>query len=73
MLKGKIIESGIIVQKIVISILLFFIYYLVFGLTAVIAFLFNRKMLTGTNDSRDTSWIEADGYDADKLTSKMQS
>jgi len=73
MLKSRIQKLGIIIQKVIISILLFFVYYLVFGLTVAIAFLFNRKMLNGKNYSKDTSWFEADGYEADMLNSKMQS
>ena len=73
MLKRTIKKSGIIIQKIIISVLLFVIYYLVFGLTAITVFLFNRKMLTGKNGPQDTFWLEAAGYDVDTLNSKMQS
>lgn len=73
MLKEKIQKLGVIIQRIIISILLFFIYYLAFGLTVIIAFLFNRKMLIGENDLRDTSWFEANGYEADMFNSKRQS
>jgi hypothetical protein len=73
MRKEKIKRVGVIIQRIIINIALFFIYYFVFGLTVIAAFLFNRKMLMGENNLKDTSWREVDGYEADARNSKMQS
>lgn len=72
-LKRTIQKLGIIIQKVIISILLFIVYYLVFGLTVVIAFLFNRRMLTGRDYLQYTTWLDANGYDEDMLSSKKQS
>ena len=72
-LKKIIQKLGMIIQKIIINVLLFIIYYLVFGLTEIVAFLFNRKILNGGNTLQNTSWLEATGYEADMLNSKSQS
>ena len=73
MLKKIIRKLGIAIQRIIISILLFVIYYLVFGLTVVIALLFNRKILNWQNSAVNSSWHEANGYDPDIANSRMQS
>lgn len=53
--------------------LLFIVYYLVFGLTVVIAFLFKRRIVVGRDYLKGTTWLNAAGYDEDMLQSKMQS
>ena len=73
MLKRTIQKLLIIIQRIMISVLLFIIYYLVFGLTVLIAFLFNRKVLIEKDNLQHTSWREATGYEADMFNSRMQS
>jgi hypothetical protein len=62
-----------LVQKVLISVLLCVVYYVVFGLTVVIAFLFNRGLLRGKKHVHDSTWIDAAGYGKDLLDSKMQS
>ncbi len=63
----------IIIQRIIMNVSLFVIYYLVFGLTVVIAFLFNPKIMKGQNYAQDSAWLDAAGYGKDMRDSKMQS
>lgn len=73
MLKKIIHKLIIIIQKVIISVLLFIVYYLFFGLTVVIAFLFKRRIVWGRDYLKGTTWLNAAGYDEDMLQSKMQS
>ena len=73
MFKKIIQKLVIVVQKIIMSVALFLIYYLIFGLVVAFALLFNRKILTGGTRLQNTNWFPASGYDKDALDSKMQS
>jgi len=61
-----------IVQRIIMSVFLFIIYYFVFGLAVVLALLINRKLLKAKS-SRSSSWVDAAGYDADMPDVEAQS
>lgn len=50
-----------LVQRILIAISLFLIYFFGFGLTKVFAVIFNRRLL-GKSKKADTFWLEAKGY-----------
>ncbi len=62
-----------IVQKILITLLLFLVYFLGFGFTLILSFLFNRKDAFGGLKSQDSSWLKAEGYKADFDNSFRQS
>ncbi|HTY44367.1 MAG TPA: hypothetical protein VMD52_00020 [Patescibacteria group bacterium] len=62
-----------ITQKVLISVLLCVVYYVVFGLTVVIAFVCKRDLLRDRQDLRGSTWVDATGYEKDLLSSKMQS
>jgi hypothetical protein len=73
MFKKIIQKLAILVQKVIMDVSLFLIYYLILGLAVVFALLFNRKILTGGSRLQNTNWFPASGYDKDALDSKMQS
>ncbi|MDO8602285.1 MAG: hypothetical protein Q7O04_00350 [Candidatus Omnitrophota bacterium] len=62
-----------IIQRIIVNVSLFVVYYLVFGLTVAIAFLFNRKIARGRKFSQYSTWLDATGYDNDINDNKAQS
>ena len=62
-----------IIQKAIINVSLFVVYYLVFGLTVVVGFLFNRKIFRRRNFARCSTWLDATGYDKDINDNKAQS
>ena len=62
-----------IIQRIIINVSLFVVYYLVFGLTVVVAFLFNRRIFRGRNFAKYSTWLDAAGYDKDMNDNKVQS
>lgn len=61
------------IQRVIMSVSLFFIYYLIFGITKAIAFVFNRRLLKGHKEKKDSAWLVAAGYENDPANSKMQS
>lgn len=70
----KIIQKLIIIiQKVIINVSLFIVYYLVFGLTVVVAFLFNRKIFKRRNFAQYSTWFDATGYDNGMNDNKAQS
>ncbi len=63
------------VQHVVVSTLLFFVYFLGLGLTRLMAAVFAKKFLTlyKTPPDSESCWTDAEGYDADpqKLLRQM--
>lgn len=53
------------VQKILIAVFLFLIYFLGFGLTFLFTVIFNRRLLGIEPGQPDTCWVKAEGYQAD--------
>lgn len=60
---------GLTVQKIIVSSLLFFVYIIFMGITALIAVKFARR----TNKSAKTFWHEAEDYTCDPVNITRQS
>lgn len=60
-------------QRAVVTILLFFVYILGFGVTALFARIFARSLLSGRRRDEGSYWIEAKGYEADMADSLRQS
>jgi hypothetical protein len=61
----KIVQKiGIIIQRIIIIPSLFIIYFVGFGITLILVFLFSRKMLVVDN-KKSTFWIDAEDYEID--------
>ena len=60
-------------QKIFITIVLFIIYIFGFGITLILVILFNRRLLGGTIEDKDTFWRNAEGYEPDLNDSLQQS
>lgn len=61
------------IQKLLITLLLFIVYFLCLGITLILMAIFNRKALTGYSKGDNTFWIEAQGYEADIEDSMRQS
>ena len=53
----------IAVQKVLLTILLFFLYYIGFGLTFLFAILFRRSILRRPADAPKSRWFIPSGYD----------
>jgi hypothetical protein len=53
------------IQKIIVTILLFMLYIVGFGLTAFAALIFRRKLLGLDKKTSNTFWEDAEGYEAD--------
>jgi len=62
-----------IIQKILISVALFVIYYFGLGITFIFSFVFNREVLSGRKKDKDTFWIRAEGYQNSIEESRRQS
>lgn len=62
----KIIQKYIrIIQKIFITIALFILYIVGFGITLILVTIFNRRLLGVGKKEKATFWINAEGYDVD--------
>ncbi|MDP8297640.1 MAG: hypothetical protein RAP41_05595 [Candidatus Orphnella occulta] len=61
------------IQKVLITVLLTFFYFVVFGITFIIMYIFKRSILTGHNKDARTSWVQADGYQENLEESLRQS
>lgn len=55
-----------VVQKVLLTLLLFVIYVVGVGLTLVLAALFGRRLLRGQRKDQETFWVDAVGYEARK-------
>lgn len=53
-----------IVQEGFITIVLFFIYYIGFGITLILVLVFNRRLLRIEKNKKNTFWTDAEGYDS---------
>lgn len=62
-----------LIQKILLNVSLFLVYYLFFGITVGIAFLFNRRLLKPGKKREVSAWLAATGYENDPANSRMQS
>lgn len=60
------------VQKILITILLTIVYFIVFGITKLVMFIFPGKHLKRLK-KMDTYWLDAEGYTADINSAMEQS
>jgi cytochrome c biogenesis protein CcdA len=49
-------------QKVLVTVLLWIAYVFGLGLTVFLAFIFNRKLLSGKSESEGSFWKEAKGY-----------
>jgi hypothetical protein len=56
------------VQKILITILLTIVYFLILGPTLLLIFIFKKKILFKNFNKMDTYWIEAKDYTSDFQT-----
>ncbi len=65
MLKKIIQWYVMIVQKVLITVMLFMLYILGFGITFIFAVIFNRRLLGLERVNKYTFWKDAQGYDAD--------
>lgn len=54
-----------VIQKPLLSLLLFLLYIAGFGLTYIFAFIFKRHLLKGTSKREKSFWKDAKGYQAD--------
>jgi hypothetical protein len=61
------------IQKGILTASLFVVYYVVFGITVVAAFLLNRRLFAFGRRIKTTNWLTATGYESDRENSKMQS
>ena len=61
------------VQKVVLTVSLFVVYFLGVGLTRLLAMAFDRRLVRGTPVGRDTYWLDARGYDPDPGQAARQS
>ncbi|MDD5730483.1 MAG: hypothetical protein PHN57_05095 [Candidatus Omnitrophica bacterium] len=61
--KEKIKKFVGVIQKILIKVLLFFVYILGFGITLILIFIFKRGLLSRGVDSGGSYWSEAKGYE----------
>lgn len=60
----KIIQAYIrFMQKVIISTLLFFLYFLGFGITAFFLAFFKRRVFFGTSSRSASFWQTAEGYE----------
>jgi len=53
------------VQKVLVTVLLFIVYLLGFGITSIFAHIFNRKLFGRKDDGRSSFWVKATGYGRD--------
>ena len=65
MFKKKIQKLINTIRKILILMVLFFIYIFGFGITLVFVAIFNRKVLRLPKKGENTFWKSAQGYDSD--------
>jgi hypothetical protein len=72
-LKKKVRRRVLTVQKIVIGVSLFLLYFAGFGITFILTFLFNRKMLFPQKGQEDTYWLDVQDYEADISGCQRQS
>jgi len=72
-MKNKIKIFVKIIQKIIITISLFVIYFIGLGITKIFIMIFNRKQLREGFEEKDSFWQEARGYEADINKSFRQS
>lgn len=63
----------VVLQKILGTLALFFIYFFVLGPTSVVARIFFSKSLGAKTISKDSNWIAAEGYNEDLEAAKFQS
>ena len=62
----KIVQKYIrIIQNILITIALFFVYIVGFGITLIFVIIFDRKLLGVEKIEKDTFWKNAEGYQTD--------
>jgi cytochrome c biogenesis protein CcdA len=54
-----------IIQKVLITVFLFLIYFLGLGLTLIFIYLFSRKLIYSEARNRNSSWLETEGYVSD--------
>ncbi len=62
-----------VVQKILVTVFLFVVYIVMFGLTVVFLLIFNRAVLFPGIRKKKTFWEKAEDYDADIDTGMRQS
>jgi len=53
------------VQKVLVTVSLFLLYIVGFGLTRALAAVFQRRLLAGRPADAESFWLEAEGYEAD--------
>lgn len=51
-----------LVQKVLIKVLLAITYYIGFGITYIVVFIFNRELLKPADEDKETFWKYAEGY-----------
>ncbi len=61
------------VQRVVMAVSLFLVYFLALGLTKLVATLFQRRLLRWSAAGQDSYWEPALGYDADPEEATHQS
>lgn len=61
------------VQRVVVTLCLFFVYFLGMGITALLVRVFNRSLLRQSPADADSWWVEAEGYQPDPDTAARQS
>lgn len=64
---------SIVLQKVLGTIALFFIYFFVLGPTSLVARIFFSRSLSSKTLSKDSKWVAADGYNEDLEAAKFQS
>lgn len=62
-----------LIQKVLVTFLLFFLYVFGFGLTVIFALVFNRRILKRGSAEEGTFWKEAKDYEANMEDSLRQS
>ena len=53
------------VQKVLVTVLLFTVYVLCFGITSIFARIFNRELFSRKDDGKSSFWVKATGYGRD--------
>ncbi len=60
------------VQKVVMVVLLFGVYWLGFGVSRLLAMVFQRELLQSEHPDQDSFWRAAEGYDAEVTEARHQ-
>jgi hypothetical protein len=71
---GKVVSKIVrAIQLAVIAVCLTLVYFLGFGITALVMLVFKRALLTGSRKRDASFWVRAEGYDADSEESLRES